>query len=73
MKSKSGLSIANDFKIVLDESLQGGFEDRKPEKLWVERGSEFYNETFKSLLKKYETELCFTYSDLFEGCVYRKI
>ena len=32
--------------------------------LWVDRGSEFYNKTFKSLLKEYETKLYSTYSDL---------
>ena len=57
MKSKSGLSITNDFKIVLGEH-------RKPEKLWVDRGSEFYNKTIQSLLKEYETELYSIYSDL---------
>ena len=57
MKNKSGLSISNDFKIVLSEI-------RKPEKLWVDRGSEFYNKTFISLLKEYETKLYSTYSDL---------
>ena len=30
----------------------------------VDRGSEFYNKTFKSLLKEYEIELFSTYSDL---------
>ena len=64
LKNKSGLSINNGFKIVLGEHPQGGFDDRKPEKLWVDRGSEFYNKTFKSLLKVYETELYSTYSDL---------
>ena len=39
-------------------------EIRKPEKLGVDRGSEFYNETFKSLPKEYERELYFIYSDL---------
>ena len=41
-----------------------------PEKLWVDRGNEFYNKTFKPLLKEYETgkdgsgiELYSTYSD----------
>ena len=57
LKNKSGLSITNGFKIVLGES-------RKPEKLWVDRGSEFYNKTFKSLLKEYETKLYSTYNDL---------
>ena len=56
LKNKSGLSITNEFRIVLGEHLQGGsaspqvgfedqhscgFPDRKPEKLWVDRGSEF--------------------------------
>ena len=71
LKKKSGLSITNSFKIVLSEHPQGGSEPRKPEKLWVDRGSEFYNKTFKSLLKEYGTgkaasgiELYSTYSDL---------
>ena len=64
LKNKSGLSITNGFKIVLSESPQGGSESRKPEMLWVDRGSEFYNKTFKSLLKEYKTKLYSTYSDL---------
>ena len=64
LKNKSGLSITNGFKIVLDEHPQGGSESRKPENLWVDRGSEFYNKTFKSLLKEYETKLYSIYSDL---------
>ena len=55
LKNKSGLSITNGFKIVFSEHPQGGPEPRKPEKLWVDRGSEFYNKTFKSLLKEYGT------------------
>ena len=64
MKNKSGLSIINGFKTILSECPQGGSESRKTEKLWVDRGSEFYNKTFKSLLKEYETKLYSTYSDL---------
>ena len=48
LKNKSGLSITNGFKTILSEG-------RKPEKLWVDRGSEFYNKTFKYLLKEYGT------------------
>ena len=48
LKNKSGLSITNGFKTILSEG-------RKPEKLWVDRGSEYYNKTFISLLKEYET------------------
>ena len=57
MKNKSGFSVTNGSKIVLGEH-------RKPETLWVDRGSEFYNKTFKSLLKEYETKLYSTCSDL---------
>ena len=59
LKNESDLSKTNSFKIVLSEH-------RKPEKLklWVERSSEFYNKTFKSLLKEYKTKLFSTYSDL---------
>ena len=71
LKNKSGLSITIGFKTILSEG-------RKPEKLWVDRGGEFYNKTFKSLLKEYGTgkaaswiseaasqiELYSTYSDL---------
>ena len=64
LKNKSGLSITYGFKSILSEGPQGGSELRKPEKLWVDRGSEFYSETFKSLLKEYETKLYSTYSDL---------
>ena len=34
LKNKSGLSITNGFKTILSEG-------RKPEKLWVDKGSEF--------------------------------
>ena len=71
LKYKSGLYITNGFKLVLGENPQRGSQPRKPEKLWVDRGSEFYNKTFKSLLKEYGTgkaasgiELYSTYSDL---------
>ena len=42
LKNKSGLSITIGFKIVVTENPQAGSERRKPEKLWVDRGSEFY-------------------------------
>ena len=64
LKNKSGLSITNGFKTVLSESPQGGSESRKPEKLWVDRSSEFCNKTFNSLFEEYESKLYPTYSDL---------
>ena len=51
LKNKSGLSITNGFKIVIGDGPQGGSESRKTEKLWVDRGSEFYNKTFECLLR----------------------
>ena len=37
IKYKKGVSIINAFQKVLKES------DRKPNKIWVDKGSEFYN------------------------------
>ena len=64
MKNKPGLSVTNCFKTILSEGW-------KREKLWIDRCSEFYNKTFKSLFKKFEIgeagsriELYSTYSNL---------
>ena len=64
LKNKAILSISIDFKILLSKNPQGASESRKREKLWVDRGSEFYNKTFKSLIKEYERILYSTCSDL---------
>ena len=42
LKDKKGITITNVFKKVLDES------KRKPSKIWVDKGSEFYNRSIKS-------------------------
>ena len=41
LKYKKGVSIVNAFQKILKES------DRKPNKIWVDKGSEFYNNSFK--------------------------
>ena len=41
LKDKKGVSIVNAFQKILKES------DRKPNKIWVDKGSEFYNNSFK--------------------------
>ena len=41
LKDKKGISIVNVFQKILKES------DRKPNKIWVDKGSEFYNNSFK--------------------------
>ena len=45
LKDKKGISIVNAFQIILKES------NRKPNKIWVDKGSEFYNNSFKKWLK----------------------
>ena len=45
IKDKKGTSIANAFKKTLSDS------NIKPNKLWVDHGSEFYNKSFKDFLK----------------------
>ena len=45
LKDKKGISIVNAFQIILKES------NRKLDKIWVDRESEFYNSSFKKWLK----------------------
>ena len=44
IKDKKGTSIVNAFKKIISEG-------RKPNKIWVDQGSEFYNNLFKRFLK----------------------
>ena len=46
MKNKKGISITNDLHKTLDES------NRKPNKIWVDKGGQFYNRSMKSWLEK---------------------
>ena len=39
---KKGITITNAFQNILDES------NRKPNKIWVDEGSDFYNRSMKS-------------------------
>ena len=45
LKDKKGISTVNAFQKILDDS------KRKPNKIWVNKGSEFYNNSFKRWLK----------------------
>ena len=45
LKDKKGVSIVNAFQNILDS------QKRKPNKIWVDQGSEFYNSQFKKSLK----------------------
>ena len=44
-KDKKGATITNAFQKILNSS------KRKPNKIWVDQGSEFYNNVFKKWLK----------------------
>ena len=57
LKDKNGISIVNAFQKILKES------DRKPNKIWVDKGSEFYNNSFKKWLKDNDTEMYSVHND----------
>ena len=46
LKDKKRITVTNAFQKILDEP------KRKPNKIWVDNGSEFYNRSRKSWLKK---------------------
>ena len=56
IKDKKGTSIVNAFKKVISEG-------RKPNKIWVDQGSEFYNNSFKDFLKINNIEMYSTYNE----------
>ena len=45
LKDKKGISIVNAFQSILNKS------KRKPNEIWVDQGSEFYNASFSKWLK----------------------
>ena len=56
-KDKKGLSIVNAFQSILNKS------NRKPNKIWVDKGSEFYNISMKSWLEKNDIEMYSTHNE----------
>ena len=57
IKDKEGTSIVNAFKKIISE------EQRKPNKIWVDQGNEFYNQSFKHFLKISNIEMYSTYNE----------
>ena len=55
IKDKKGTSIVNAFKKIISEG-------RKPNKIWVDQGSEFYNNSFKHFLKINNIEMYSIYN-----------
>ena len=48
LKNKKGETVA--------KALKNIFKERKPEKLWTDKGREFYNKNVKDLVELYSTE-----------------
>ena len=58
LKDKSGKSTTTAFKSLIEKA------KRKPDKIWSDRGKEFYNKTFLDFLKQNEIHIFSTHSDL---------
>ena len=56
VKDKKGISIVNAFKKIISK-------ERRPNKIWVDKGCEFYNNSFKDFLKGNNIEIHSTYNE----------
>ena len=56
IKDKKGISIVNSFKKIISNG-------RKPNKIWVDQSSEFYNKSFRDFLKINNIEMYSTYNE----------
>ena len=57
LKDKKGISIVKAFQIILKQS------NRKPNKIWVDKESEFYNAYFKKWLRDHDIVIYSTHND----------
>ena len=57
LKDKKGISIVNAFQDILKQS------NRKPNKIWVDKSSEFYNSSFKKWLQDNDIAMYSTHND----------
>ena len=57
LKDKKGITITNAFQKMLDES------KCKPNKIWADKGREFYNRPIKSWLEKNDIEMYSTHNE----------
>ena len=58
LKDKNGITISNVFQNILNKSTK-----LKPNKIWLEKGSEFYNRSMKSWLQDNDTEMYSTHNE----------
>ena len=56
LKGKRGITIVNAFQKIVSK-------ERKPNKIWVDQGGEFYNKLFKRFLKVNRIEMYSTYNE----------
>ena len=56
LKDKKGVNIVNAFREIISKG-------RKPNKIWVDQGSEFYNNSFKDFLKINNTKMYSSYNE----------
>ena len=64
VKDKKGNSIVNAFKKIISGKSEAESKGRrKPNKIWVDQGSELYNKSFKDFLKINNIEMCSTYNE----------
>ena len=57
LKDKKGVTITNSFQKILKEF------NRKPKKIWVDKGSKFYNRSMKSWSEKNDIEMHSTHNE----------
>ena len=57
IKDKKGITITNAFQKILKKS------NRKPNKIWVDIGSKFYNNSFEKWLKDNDIEMYSIYNE----------
>ena len=57
LKDRKGITITNAFQKILDKS------NCKPNKIWVNKGREFYNTSMKSFLQNNDVEMYSTHNE----------
>ena len=62
LKDKKGVSIVNAFQSILKNSIELHF-NRKPNKIWVDKDAEFYNNSFKKWLQGNDIAMYSTHNE----------
>ena len=62
LKNNKGESIIEEFKKIINSG-NAKHSGRKPNKIWVDHGREFYNNKFKSFLKENDIEMYSTFNE----------